>query len=84
MQISDQLSVIGFFWWHQYRISGHAKNPYRYTSIASYTQYTLHAIEAIGYYQGQSCLCVPTHALRFCKDIYTPVCRVIHVGKYNH
>ena len=25
MQISDQLSVIGFFWWHHYRISVHAK-----------------------------------------------------------
>ena len=32
MQISDRPSVIGFFWWHQYRISVHAKNPYRYTS----------------------------------------------------
>ena len=32
MQISDRLSVIGLFWWHQYRISVHAKNPYRYTS----------------------------------------------------
>ena len=37
MQISDQLSVIGFFWWHQYRISGHAKNPYRYTSTYWHT-----------------------------------------------
>ena len=36
MQISDQLSVIGFFWWHQYRISVHAKNLYWYTSTASY------------------------------------------------
>ena len=32
IQISDRLSVIGFFWWHQYRISVHAKNPHRYTS----------------------------------------------------
>ena len=32
MQILDRLSVIGFFWWHQYQISVHAKNPYWYTS----------------------------------------------------
>ena len=32
MQISDRLSVIGFFWWYPYRISVHAKIPYQYSS----------------------------------------------------
>ena len=27
-----QISVIGFFWWYPYRISVHAKIPYRYSS----------------------------------------------------
>ena len=44
MQISDQLSVIGFFWWYPYRISVHAKIPYRYSSTHSWDRDMLYSL----------------------------------------
>ena len=52
MQISDRLSVIGLFWWHQYRISVHAKNAYWYTSnINRVRNFFFHFQKLTGGYQ---------------------------------